>query len=98
MPVHDFVYTSSNANAVEDPTYLQIFLAVFAVLFFGSLAMGLRESLYNKRQPVVTQRVKITSKRFEVRGTYAISNKRSSHWSHSYYYYLTFEFEDGNRL
>lgn len=40
MPVHDFVYTSSNANAVEDPTYLYIFLAVFAVLFFGSLAMG----------------------------------------------------------
>lgn len=65
--------------------YPLLFLITLTV--FGFIAIkGLRQWLYNNRQPVLYDHAVIVDKRFHVWG----SRSNTS-------YYITFEFEEGNR-
>jgi hypothetical protein len=73
-----------------------IFLLVFGIIIFRAIK-GITEWSNNNRQPVLTVKAKIVSKRAHT------SNNSSMHGDHHHHssstsYYVTFEVESGDRM
>jgi hypothetical protein len=69
-----------------------IFVFVLGVILF-SLARAFGEWMYNNGQPIETKPARVISKRSELQGA---ANSAANHHIRTYYY-VTFEFEDGDR-
>lgn len=72
------------------PFLVFIIFAVVIMVFITSLVKGLRQYFKNNSQPVVTEPARIIAKRTH---TWGGNGNSSAHTS----YYMTFEFENGER-
>ncbi len=85
----------------DEPWIFSIFPTVFSVVFIGVLGVfiftgikGLKEWMHNNRQQVFSDPVMVVDKRTHVwGGHHAGTHHYGSHTS----YYITFEFENGDR-
>mgnify|MGYP000985113964 FL=1 len=85
MPILDFMFTAA-------PIFIfTVFVIVIGtILFFG--IQSLREWIRNNRQEILSDHVRVTDKRTHVWG----GHHNQQHHAHTSYY-ITFEFEDGER-
>ncbi|MFD2445668.1 DUF2500 domain-containing protein [Bacillus sp. CGMCC 1.16607] len=72
------------------------FIFVFGMILF-QLFRGVKQWNYNNHQPVLTVNSKVVSKRTHV-SRHSHNNNNHIHHHSSTSYYLTFEFESGDRL
>jgi hypothetical protein len=72
------------------------FILVFALIFF-QLFKGIKQWNHNNQQPVLTVNAKVVSKRSHV-SRHAHSHDNHVHHHSSTSYFITFEFDSGDRL
>lgn len=90
-----------------DTFMFDIFPVIFVIIFFiviGSIVTtsvkGISQWSHNNKQPILDINCKVVSKRFEVSRTAGHTDSNGLHHSGRTYttYYVTFEFESGDRM
>lgn len=72
-----------------------MFIIVFGVIIF-SIVKNISTSMHNNKQPIIPVEAKIVSKRYDV--SHHHSTNDNMHHTNSTSYYVTFEFNNGERL
>ena len=72
-----------------------MFLLVFG-LIIGSIFKGIKQNMYNNKQPIIPVQAKVVTKRQDVSHHHHGSD--NMHHSSSTWYYVTFELTNGERM
>lgn len=79
------------------PIFVVIIFAIVISMFVIFAVRGLREWSSNNRQPVYSDHVLVVDKRTHIWRHHHHHHNHAAHHSTSTSYYITFEFEDGER-
>jgi hypothetical protein len=74
-----------------------MFFLVFGLIIF-TFIKGIKQNMYNNKQPVIPVDAKIVAKRYDVSHHHHHGSDNMHHTSSSTWYYVTFEMTNGERM